>query len=66
MQTLITAAKQAGVDSVVLVEHDMDLVATYSTRIVALAEGRVLADLPPAEFFANPMIIDTVVGKRRH
>jgi branched-chain amino acid transport system ATP-binding protein len=64
MQTLIGAAKAAGVKSVILVEHDMDLVATYSQRIVALAEGKVLADLPPGPFFADPHIIATVVGKR--
>jgi branched-chain amino acid transport system ATP-binding protein len=66
MQTLIAAAKAAGVESLLLVEHDMDLVAAYSDRIIALAEGKVLADLPPKEFFADPMIIETVVGRRRH
>ena len=64
MQTLVAAAKAAGVKSVILVEHDMDLVAAYSQRIVALAEGKVLADLPPGPFFADPHITATVVGKR--
>ena len=31
MKTLIAAAKRAGVKGIVLVEHDMDLVAAYST-----------------------------------
>jgi len=65
MKTLIAAAKTAGVKSIIIVEHDMDLVAAYSHRIIALTEGRVLADLPPAAFFADPHIIATVVGKRR-
>lgn len=65
MKTLIAAAKKAGVQGIVLVEHDMDLVAAYSDRIVALSGGRVLADLPPAEFFADPVIVETVVGKPR-
>lgn len=65
MKTLIDAAKSAGVKAIVLVEHDMDLVAAYSQRIVALSEGRVLADLPPGPFFSDPHIIATVVGKRR-
>ena len=65
MKTLIAAAKHAGVKSIVLVEHDMDLVAVYSHRIVALAGGRVLADLPPDQFFADPQLIETVVGKRK-
>lgn len=65
MQTLIAAAKQAGVQGLLLVEHDMDLVAAYSDRIIALSEGRVLADLPPGSFFADPVIVETVVGRRR-
>ena len=65
MKTLVGAARTAGVDAIILVEHDMDLVASYSHRIIALSEGRVLADLPPATFFADPVIIETVVGKRR-
>ena len=65
MKTLIGAATAAGVKAIILVEHDMDLVAAYSHRIVALSEGKVLADLPPRSFFADPVIIETVVGKRR-
>jgi branched-chain amino acid transport system ATP-binding protein len=65
MKTLIAAAKLAGVKGIVLVEHDMDLVAAYSNRIIALAGGRVLADLPPERFFSDPHLIDTVIGKRK-
>ena len=65
MATLVGAARTASVKAIILVEHDMDLVAAYSQRIIALSEGRVLADLPPEKFFADPVIIDTVVGKRR-
>jgi branched-chain amino acid transport system ATP-binding protein len=65
MKTLVGAARTAGVDAIILVEHDMDLVASYSHRIIALSEGKVLADLPPEAFFADPVIIETVVGKRR-
>jgi branched-chain amino acid transport system ATP-binding protein len=65
MKTLIAAAKRAGVKAIVLVEHDMDLVAAYSHRIIALSEGRVLADLPPARFFADSHLIETVIGRRR-
>jgi branched-chain amino acid transport system ATP-binding protein len=65
MQTLIRAAERAGVKAIVLVEHDMDLVASYSDRVVALSEGKVLADLPPDRFFADPHLIETVIGTRR-
>jgi len=67
MRTLLAAAKRTGVQSILLVEHDMDLVAAYSQRIIALAEGRVLADLPPERFFADPWLMESVIGKgRRH
>jgi branched-chain amino acid transport system ATP-binding protein len=65
MKTLVDAAKAAGVKAIILVEHDMDLVAAYSHRIIALSEGQVLANLAPQAFFADPVIIETVVGKRR-
>jgi branched-chain amino acid transport system ATP-binding protein len=64
MRSVVDAAKRAGVKAIILVEHDMDLVAEYSSRIVALQSGRVLADRAPAEFFADPEIIAAVVGKR--
>lgn len=64
MEVLVAAAKSAGVRGIVQVEHDMDLVARYSHRIVALQEGAVLADMPPDQFFADPAMISAVVGTR--
>lgn len=64
MEVLVSAAKAAGVRGIVQVEHDMDLVARYSHRIVALQEGRVLADMAPDAFFSDPAMIAAVVGTR--
>ena len=64
MTTLLDAARRAGVKAIILVEHDMDLVAEYSSRIVALQGGKVLADRAPADFFADPEIVAAIVGKR--
>ena len=64
MKTLIDAAGRAGVKAILLVEHDMDLVAEYATRIVALQGGKVLADRAPDAFFADPELIASVIGKR--
>ena len=66
METLILAAKSMGVDAIVLVEHDMDLVSCYSTRIVAMQNGRKIADHPTADFFANKEVLAIVVGKGGH
>ena len=64
MEVMVAAAKEAGVRAIVQVEHDMDLVARYSHRILALQEGKVLADLPPDVFFSDPAMISAVVGTR--
>ena len=64
MRTLIDAAGRAGVKAIILVEHDMDLVAEYATRIVALQGGKVLADRAPDDFFSDPELIASVIGKR--
>ena len=64
MEILIAAGRKAGVQGIVLVEHDMDLVAAYSSRIIAFSGGKVLADLPPDRFFADAALIDAVVGAR--
>jgi branched-chain amino acid transport system ATP-binding protein len=65
METLLRAAKAAGVEGIILIEHDMDIVAAYTHRVIALSEGKMLADLPPKQFFADPAILETIVGKRR-
>ncbi|QRG05043.1 ABC transporter ATP-binding protein [Xanthobacter dioxanivorans] len=64
MELLVLAAKKAGVRGIIQVEHDMDLVARYSDRIVALQGGSVLADEKPETFFKDPALIAAVVGTR--
>ena len=63
MDTLVQAAARMGVQAIIQVEHDMDIVFGYSDRIVALHEGRVLADATPAVVRADERLIDTVVGR---
>ncbi len=63
MHVLIDAAKAAGIRSIILVEHDMELVSRYSKRIIAMQEGRILADLPTSAFFADASLVAAVAGK---
>jgi branched-chain amino acid transport system ATP-binding protein len=65
MRTLVTAARSIGCQAIIQVEHDMDIVFGYSDRIIALHQGRVLADATPAEIQADQRLVDTVVGRRR-
>jgi len=64
METLVSASRRIGVQAIIQVEHDMDIVFGYSDRIIALHEGRVLADGPPATIEADWRIVDTVIGRR--
>ena len=65
MDTLVQAAKRLGVKAIVQVEHDMDIVFAYSDRIVALHQGRVLADAAPDAVRADAEVVATVLGAPR-
>jgi len=65
MDTLVQAAKRLGVKAIVQVEHDMDIVFAYSDRIVALHQGRVLADAAPDALRADAEVVATVLGAPR-
>jgi len=64
METLVAASKRIGIRAIIQVEHDMDIVFAYSDRIIALHEGRVLADGSPAALEADRRVVDTVIGRR--
>ena len=42
------------VQCAVVATHDMELVATWATRVLVLDQGRVLADVTPQELFSRP------------
>ena len=63
MEMLVRASRGMGVEAILLVEHDMDIVFGYSDRIVALQEGRVLADTTPERLRADEAVLAAVVGR---
>ena len=48
--------------TVVFVEHDMDVVYDISDWVVVMAEGRIIAEGPPAAIGANQEVIDAYLG----
>ncbi len=63
MDTLVEALREAGVTAL-FVEHDMDVVRRYATRVLVLNQGRILADGPPGEVLDDPEIRLAVTGRR--
>ena len=46
----------------VVIEHNMEFVMSLCSRVIVMAEGRVLAEGSPAEVRANPAVIDAYLG----
>ncbi|MOA66993.1 leucine/isoleucine/valine transporter ATP-binding subunit [compost metagenome] len=51
--------------TVLFVEHDMDVVRRYVSRILAFYSGEVLADGPPQTVLANARVQQLVTGGQR-
>jgi branched-chain amino acid transport system ATP-binding protein len=64
MEILVGASRRIGIKSILQVEHDMDIVFGYSDRIIALHQGRVLAEGPPQAIRANEEVVAMVIGRR--
>jgi branched-chain amino acid transport system ATP-binding protein len=59
---LIQKAQQAGRKTVILVEHNMNVVMSISDRITVMHQGRVLAEGTPAEIAANEVVQSAYLG----
>jgi len=62
VDTFVDIVRKAGT-SVLLVEHDMDLIRRMCPRILVLDAGVLLADGPPAEVLARPDVIAAYLGE---
>lgn len=65
MQTLIDALKSSRT-AVLFIEHDMEIIETFSPRCVAFYEGTILADGPTKSVLQKPEVREFVIGSELH
>ena len=63
MDTIMDALGQEKATTVLFVEHDMDIVERYASRVIAFYSGRVIADGTPGEALATDDVRRYVTGE---
>jgi energy-coupling factor transport system ATP-binding protein len=53
----LASLNRDGGHTIIIITHDMPIVAQYARRTVAMGRGRILADGPTAEVFSQPEVL---------
>jgi branched-chain amino acid transport system ATP-binding protein len=52
--------------TVLFIEHDMNLVFRFASRIIVMVGGRILVEGTPEEIAADPRVREVYLGGARH
>ncbi len=65
MDVVMSALKEDKV-TVLFVEHDMEIIERYVSRVLAFYQGEIIADMPPKKALADKKVQEFVIGKEHH
>ncbi|MGB8041781.1 MAG: ABC transporter ATP-binding protein, partial [Pseudolabrys sp.] len=49
--------------TILMIEHVMQAVMSLAEHVFVLAEGRIIAEGPPAQIVANPVVVEAYLGR---
>lgn len=65
MDTVMAVVKRSAA-ATLFIEHDMEIVSKYATRVIAFYDGRVIADAPTEEVLLNAQVKEYIIGTELH
>lgn len=60
--TRVTAALARENATVLIVEHDMEIIQRFVSRVLAFAQGRIICDASPKDALSDPKVVQHVLG----
>jgi branched-chain amino acid transport system ATP-binding protein len=59
----VMAGVRRSESAVMFIEHDMEIVSRYASRVIAFYDGRIIADAPTEVALADPQVRQYVIGE---
>jgi branched-chain amino acid transport system ATP-binding protein len=63
LMDIIMAALREDDTTVLFVEHDMEIVERYVSRVLAFYQGEIICDAPPVEALVDARVREFVIGE---
>ena len=65
MDIIMTALREEKT-TVLFIEHDMEIVERYVSRVLAFYQGEIICDAPALEALQDPKVKEFVIGQQHH
>ncbi|MDP6705367.1 MAG: ABC transporter ATP-binding protein [Alphaproteobacteria bacterium] len=66
LMDIIMEALRQEETTTLFIEHDMEIVERYVSRVLAFYQGQIICDAPPAEALKDARVQEFVIGKEHH